>query len=195
MKHISIFILAFFISGFSLNAQTSTADSVSKDPLVIYDGRIISYEKMNTINPDSIQSVNVLKGDSAKAMYGEQGANGVIIINSKKNAQYKEVTVATDNDTDSSVDYDKVFLKVESEAEFPGGKSAWSNYLSKHLNTNVPVKNHAPPGKYEVIIRFRVNTDGSVSDVVAKTAYGYGMEEEVMRVIRKSPKWKPATKN
>ncbi|MBL0103872.1 MAG: SusC/RagA family TonB-linked outer membrane protein [Bacteroidetes bacterium] len=36
------------------------------------------------INPDDIESINVLKGSSATALYGSQGANGVIIITTKK---------------------------------------------------------------------------------------------------------------
>jgi len=36
------------------------------------------------INPDDIESINVLKGSSASALYGAQGANGVIIITTKK---------------------------------------------------------------------------------------------------------------
>jgi TonB-linked SusC/RagA family outer membrane protein len=36
------------------------------------------------INPDDIETINVLKGSTATALYGSQGANGVIIINSKK---------------------------------------------------------------------------------------------------------------
>ena len=36
------------------------------------------------INPDDIETINVLKGSSASALYGAQGANGVIIITTKK---------------------------------------------------------------------------------------------------------------
>ncbi|HVI47621.1 MAG TPA: SusC/RagA family TonB-linked outer membrane protein [Chitinophaga sp.] len=39
---------------------------------------------LSTINPDDIESVNVLKGASASALYGSQAANGVIMITTKK---------------------------------------------------------------------------------------------------------------
>jgi TonB-dependent SusC/RagA subfamily outer membrane receptor len=36
------------------------------------------------INPDDIESINVLKGESATAIYGKRGENGVILITMKK---------------------------------------------------------------------------------------------------------------
>jgi TonB-dependent SusC/RagA subfamily outer membrane receptor len=39
---------------------------------------------LNSIKPESIESVEVMKGDAAKAIYGEAGANGVIKVTTKK---------------------------------------------------------------------------------------------------------------
>jgi len=88
----------------------------------------------------------------------------------------------------------RTYEKVEIEAEFqePGG---WTNFLQAHLRPNVPVKQHAPAGTYLVVIQFFISKDGSVDGIIPLTNFGYGMEEEVMRVIRKSPKWQPATQN
>lgn len=87
------------------------------------------------------------------------------------------------------------FSKVEIEAEFPGGGVEWTNFLRKNLNARVPVKKKAPAGTYQVIVRFIVSKDGSVSDAMAETSHGYGMEEEVLRIIKKSPKWVPASQD
>ncbi|MFT3679695.1 MAG: energy transducer TonB [Ferruginibacter sp.] len=85
-----------------------------------------------------------------------------------------------------------VFTKVETEAEFPGGLEAWKKFLEKNLNAGVPVSNDAPAGKYAVTAIFIVDTDGSVSNIKPETKLGYGMEEEVVRVLQKSGKWTPA---
>jgi TonB-linked SusC/RagA family outer membrane protein len=45
------------------------------------------------INPDDIESVTVLKGAAASALYGSQGSNGVILITTKKNARGLGITV------------------------------------------------------------------------------------------------------
>jgi periplasmic protein TonB len=90
---------------------------------------------------------------------------------------------------------DSPFTRVEVEAEFPGGSSEWKKYLQKNLNPNVPADNKARRGKYMVVVRFIVAKDGSISEVVAETNHGYGMEKEVVRVIKIGPKWIPAMQN
>ena len=86
----------------------------------------------------------------------------------------------------------KIFAKVEIEASYPGGVDAWRYFLSINLKADVAAKNNAPAGAYTVIIQFVVNTDGYISDITALTNQGYGMETEVIRVLKKSPRWKPA---
>jgi periplasmic protein TonB len=90
---------------------------------------------------------------------------------------------------------DQIFQRVEKEAEFPGGKPAWRTFLETNLDGNVATKKKAPLGKYTVIVQFIVGLDGTISNIEATTNHGYGMEKEVMRVIRKCPKWIPAEQN
>ncbi|MBL7746018.1 MAG: energy transducer TonB [Chitinophagaceae bacterium] len=85
-----------------------------------------------------------------------------------------------------------IFNKVEIEAQFPGGDKAWLNFLVKNLDGDIAVKNGAPAGNYMVVIQFVVNKEGEVTDIKALTNYGYGMEQEVIRLLKKSPKWSPA---
>jgi len=44
---------------------------------------------LNTVNPSDLESVNVLKGPTAAALYGARGANGVILITTKKGSKQK----------------------------------------------------------------------------------------------------------
>lgn len=53
--------------------------------LYIVDG--VEIENIENINPDDIQSIDVLKNESATILYGEKGKNGVILITTKKNGQ------------------------------------------------------------------------------------------------------------
>jgi hypothetical protein len=87
------------------------------------------------------------------------------------------------------------FTKVDVEAEFPGGQPGWNKFLQKNLNADIPVDNDAPAGKYTVLVRFVVSKDGSITDIKALTKNGYGLEEEVIRIIEKSGKWTPAIVN
>ena len=74
--------------GASLNA--------SNDPLIVIDGVPVesngiagSGNLLNTINPDDIESMSVLKDAAATALYGARASNGVIIITSKKGSKGK----------------------------------------------------------------------------------------------------------
>jgi TonB-dependent SusC/RagA subfamily outer membrane receptor len=56
----------------------------SPPPLYILNGTEISEEEMKLIDPNKIESIDVLKDKSAEAIYGEKGKNGVIVITLKK---------------------------------------------------------------------------------------------------------------
>ncbi|MGZ8557672.1 MAG: energy transducer TonB [Chitinophagaceae bacterium] len=90
---------------------------------------------------------------------------------------------------------EKIYESVEAEAYFPGQEPAWHSFLQQNLNPSVPVDKGAKAGIYTVYIQFVVSKDGSISNIKPLTKHGYGMETEVMRIIRKSPKWVPAIQN
>jgi TonB-dependent SusC/RagA subfamily outer membrane receptor len=54
------------------------------DPLVVIDG--VPAGSMNDVNPNDIESIEILKDASASAIYGTRAANGVIIITTKRGA-------------------------------------------------------------------------------------------------------------
>ncbi|MCB0444789.1 MAG: TonB-dependent receptor plug domain-containing protein, partial [Gelidibacter sp.] len=53
------------------------------EPLYIVDGVILTAENINSINPEQIESIKVLKDNEATAIYGSRGSNGVVIITTK----------------------------------------------------------------------------------------------------------------
>ena len=69
------------------------------------------------INPEDIESVNMLTGPSAAALYGSDAANGVIIINTKKGAEGK--TSVTIN---NSTTFSKAYMMPEMQSRY--GKTA-----------------------------------------------------------------------
>lgn len=72
----------------SLRVRGSNSLTASNDPLVVMDG--IPYSgSLGDIDPDIIESMSVLKDASSAAIYGSRGANGVILIQTKKGRQGK----------------------------------------------------------------------------------------------------------
>ena len=59
-------------------------------PLYVIDGVPISAERFRTLNPDEVGDVTVLKDAGATAIYGNRGANGVVVITTKKAQQAAE---------------------------------------------------------------------------------------------------------
>jgi len=76
----------------------------------------------------------------------------------------------------------------EREADFPGGTKGWIQFLEENLR--VPKK--AKAGYYTVVLRFVVQADGSLTDLAPQTSWGMGLELEVMRLLKASPRWVPA---
>ncbi|RZJ70030.1 alpha-2-macroglobulin family protein [Flavobacterium sp.] len=62
------------------NRSTSADNSA----LVVIDGKITSMAEFQAMNPDDIVSISVIKGAQGAALYGSQGANGVVVVSSKK---------------------------------------------------------------------------------------------------------------
>lgn len=80
----------------------------------------------------------------------------------------------------------------ERDADFEDGERGWIRFVQRNLRADVPVRNKAPLGQYTVLMQFIVETDGTVSNIKAMTRFGYGMEEEVERMLKKAPRWTPA---
>lgn len=95
-----------------------------------------------------------------------------------------------------TVDHDnKVFVKVQVEPSFPGGEKEWTKYLDRNLDVNIPLKNKCKPGSYTVIIQFIVDREGNPVDLRPLTNHGFGMEDHVINVIKKGPRWIPGLQN
>lgn len=72
----------------------------NSDPLILVDG---VEREMNTVDINSIESISVLKDASATAVFGVQGANGVILITTKRGTEGKAVVSAGFNATMKTV--------------------------------------------------------------------------------------------
>jgi TonB-dependent starch-binding outer membrane protein SusC len=78
-------------SGSRIRIRGGSSLNASNDPLIVIDGIPIDNFKMggsanplNMINPNDIESMDILKDASATAIYGSRASNGVILITTKK---------------------------------------------------------------------------------------------------------------
>ncbi len=73
----------------TLRIRGSASINAGTDPLYVVDGFALTDGDMNDINPADIESMEVLKDASATAIYGSRGANGVVMITTKKGSKGK----------------------------------------------------------------------------------------------------------
>ena len=65
-----------------LRGPTSYSNVEGSEPIYVVDGTIMS--NANAVNMDDVASINILKGPSATALYGSRGANGAVVITTKR---------------------------------------------------------------------------------------------------------------
>jgi hypothetical protein len=83
----------------------------------------------------------------------------------------------------------KLFSRSEKAAYYPGEENEWKKFLKKNLKNNFKGK------KEEFRVQFVVNKDGDLSDYRLLDRAPNQKYEEVLRVLKLSGKWFPATQN
>jgi len=87
---------------------------------------------------------------------------------------------------------EKEIVLNQSDAQFPGGTEAFAKFLTKYLKTPGEL---ADGEKKVVLVRFMVDADGTISKTEILQSDGDDYSQEVIRVLRKMPKWMPAMQN
>lgn len=128
-------------------------------PLFVIDGYPVSNagigNPLNTINPNDIESVDVLKDASATAIYGSRGSNGVIIITTKRGK-----TGAPRIEFDSYIGFQEIGKKLDlmNAQEFASMVVDARNngYLDNFPNGNITDNNATRPGvNFDVSDKYR----------------------------------------
>lgn len=83
-------------AGFSVRVRGTNSINASSEPLYVVDG--VPTNDTRSINPSDIDAITVLKDASSAAIYGAQGANGVVLITTKRGTTSKP-TVSIDTYT------------------------------------------------------------------------------------------------
>jgi hypothetical protein len=94
-----------------------------------------------------------------------------------------------------AINPDSVYFDVDIPAEHPKGKEARIRFIEKNIDAAIAIKNGAPAGIYKIRIACIIDTAGKFIAMVPETHEGYGMEKEMMRVLKNLPAFKPAIKN
>jgi len=100
------------------------------DPLYIIDG-VPTKSGMHELNPNDIESIQVLKDAASASIYGSRAANGVIIITTKKGAEGK---IRVDFDASVAVQQYTNRMSVLNAKQF--GQVMWQAYVNDNMDPN-----------------------------------------------------------
>lgn len=157
--------------GLTINIRGALSPNGSNSPLYVIDGvpitnndRVDTYGRgqttfwggtdrnpLNTINPNDIESVDVLKDASAAAIYGSAAANGVILITTKRGKEQK--TTVTYNGT-YSVQTPKKYLEPLNSTDFMKYHELYAEEYWKYTNKISPYGSVDPSSVAPYIPRF-----------------------------------------
>ena len=116
-------------AGFSIRIRGTSSITSGSEPLYIVDG--VQTQSINEINPGDIESFSILKDASAAAIYGSSGANGVVLITTKRGKNQKAaLTLDVYNGYSKVMKHIPVLSSTQYEALMTemGQSADWSKY-------------------------------------------------------------------
>jgi TonB-linked SusC/RagA family outer membrane protein len=126
------------------------------NPIYVLDGVITS---ASGINPDDVESLTVLKGPAATALYGQRGSEGAVVITSKKGKK-NGIGVELNHTTT----FERVYILPKYQNEYGGGTSQeWSTFTfdPATMPANLSVLNGAKYYRYDVDESWGPKLDGT----------------------------------
>ena len=127
------------------------------NPIYVVDGVIANSDG---INPDDIESVNILKGPAATALYGQRGSEGAVVITSKKGTK-KGIGVELNHTTT----FENVYILPNYQNEYGGGVSQdWLSFTHNPatMPANLAALNGAKYYRYDVDESWGPKLDGTL---------------------------------
>lgn len=177
----------------SIEIRSSSAGPVG-NPLIILDG-VKTDITVNSINPDLIESISVLKGESATRLYGEEAKDGVIVISTKTGniSPGDKPEVSAGGNASGQEKQKEPFTIVEELPEFPGGGAdamrRWLKSNMKYPDEAVKAVKAGLSGLVNVV--FVVDREGRVKNAKVLKAVHPSLDAEAVRLVGSMPDWKP----
>ncbi len=83
-----------------------------------------------------------------------------------------------------------VYNIVDQSAKFQDGYNSIIKFVQENIKFPAEAKENDVHGR--LMLSVVVEKDGSLSDITVKKGLGYGLDEEIVRIIKMMPKWQPA---
>lgn len=122
----------YVIDGVPMNNALSSQPNSAYGGSTAYDGG----DPISNMNPEDIESISILKGASAAALYGSQGANGVILITTKSGKAGRTTINFSSGLTLSQAAYKPEFQNSYGQTK-EGSTQSWGDKLTTKAHNNL----------------------------------------------------------
>ncbi|WP_406826281.1 energy transducer TonB [Pedobacter sp. KACC 23697] len=162
--------------------EPAKAEAV-KVKTIALPSQVVVVNKVDLPDPPTIKEIE-------QAVISDKTQDGIIAPNAtiSDNKGTGDGTGTAKEGTGTAEDKE-IYLGADEYPEFNGGAKAWSKYMERNLRYPYQAQEDGIQGK--VFVSFVVEKDGSITDVSVIKGIGFGCDEEAMKVIKKSPLWKP----
>ena len=109
----------------------------NNQPLIVVDGAIF-YNDITTLNPSDIESINILKGSSASAIYGSDASNGVMVVTTKHGTSGKTTLTYS-----TTTQFETVAYLPAYQTEFGNNGGELYTYDYNNLTSYIPWENQS----------------------------------------------------
>jgi len=176
-------------SGSTIRIRGGSSLNASNDPLIIIDGVPIdnnnvsgSSNFLSFVNPNDIESMNILKDASATAIYGSRASNGVIIINTKKGKAGAPMTINVDINSSiaTPIEYMDVYSgdemrKIALDKKGLYGPDSYNQLWIENTNWQKQIFRTAGTQDNNLSI------SGSVKDLPYRVSVGYTNQKGILK--------------
>lgn len=167
--------------------------SITKATSKPVQAKSIQYANLNVVPENQTESDIPTQEQLHEAVISTRNIDGEASLNLNP-IEIQEETSGTTGSSASAENMEIHTLDgIENYPEFPGGHSAFIKFLSRNLKYPANAVEKGIEGK--VLISFIIEKNGRLSNIRILRGIGYGCDEEAIRVLEKSPEWKPGIQN
>ncbi|MBR6189321.1 MAG: M56 family metallopeptidase [Prevotella sp.] len=191
--------------------HTIRAYGSKKNNFFVIDGKEVSPEEFELLQPEDIASVTVMDVGPAKKVFGDKGRYGATVV---------ETVLQRSEALPTKVD-EPIFDVCEQMPSFPGGEAELMGFIAKNIKYPEIAMKYGVQGR--VLVQFIVEKDGSLSntkilenpkksganmvvvtammpekerqDAEGHNAGVQAMRDEAIRVVNAMPRWSPGKQN
>jgi len=180
---------------YDLMSQYTSFIAIDEEFKIDKDGKSVTVKQPLPL-PQGVSNYAV--GETVVVGYGTsnhalQGRMAGVSVSDVKGNDEKGVDIADVKQSVTQVEEDKVYQVVEQMPQFPGGETALMSSISQNLTYPKIAQENGIQGK--VILRFKVEADGSISNISVVRSLDPACDKEAIRLIKLLPKFIPAKQN